>query len=33
MLTHKQHQMLMFIHDRLTTSGISPSFEEMKDAI
>lgn len=33
MLTRKQHDLLMFIHQRLETSGISPSFEEMKEAL
>ncbi|MBC2777607.1 transcriptional repressor LexA [Parasphingopyxis marina] len=33
MLTKKQHELLMFIHDRLGDTGISPSFEEMKDAL
>ena len=33
MLTRKQHELLMFIHERLTESGIPPSFDEMKDAL
>jgi repressor LexA len=33
MLTKKQHELLMFIHDRLADTGISPSFEEMKEAL
>lgn len=33
MLTTKQHQLLCFIHDRLGDTGVSPSFEEMKDAL
>ncbi len=33
MLTRKQHELLCFIHDRLAASGVSPSFEEMKDAL
>jgi repressor LexA len=33
MLTRKQHELLCFIHDRLSESGVSPSFEEMKDAL
>lgn len=33
MLTRKQHELLCFIHDRLAQSGVSPSFEEMKDAL
>jgi repressor LexA len=33
MLTHKQHELLMFIHERMKESGIPPSFDEMKDAL
>ena len=33
MLTSKQHQLLQFIHERLSDTGVSPSFEEMKDAL
>ena len=33
MLTRKQHDLLSFIHQRLQGSGVSPSFEEMKDAL
>lgn len=33
MLTRKQHELLRFIQLRLEESGISPSFEEMKDAL
>lgn len=33
MLTRKQHELLMFIHERMKESGIPPSFEEMKDAL
>lgn len=33
MLTRKQHELLFYIHDRLAETGISPSFEEMKDAL
>jgi len=33
MLTRKQHELVCFINDRLTETGISPSFEEMKDAL
>lgn len=33
MLTRKQNQLLLFIQDRLEESGVSPSFEEMKDAL
>ncbi len=33
MLTRKQHELICFIADRLQDSGVSPSFEEMKDAL
>ena len=33
MLTRKQHELLQFINERLSESGISPSFDEMKDAL
>ncbi len=33
MLTPKMHELLMFIHDRIEQSGISPSFDEMKEAL
>lgn len=33
MLTRKQHELLMFIHQRIAETGISPSFDEMKDAL
>ena len=33
MLTRKQHDLICFIHDRLEATGISPSFEEMKEAL
>jgi len=33
MLTKKQHALLVFINQRLTDSGVSPSFDEMKDAL
>ena len=33
MLTRKQHELICFINDRLEASGISPSFEEMKEAL
>ncbi|HWD13541.1 transcriptional repressor LexA [Pseudochrobactrum sp. sp1633] len=33
MLTRKQHELLLFIHDRLKESGIPPSFDEMKEAL
>ena len=33
MLTRKQQELLVFIDARLRTDGVSPSFEEMKDAL
>ena len=33
MLTKKQHELLMFINQRLAATGIAPSFDEMKDAL
>jgi repressor LexA len=33
MLTRKQHELLVFIDRHLKSSGVSPSFEEMKDAL
>src|SRR4029079_17073118 len=33
MLTRKQFELLRFIHERLTESGVPPSFDEMKDAL
>ncbi len=33
MLTRKQHELICFIHDRLGEDGVSPSFEEMKEAL
>ncbi|AUW58522.1 repressor LexA [Sphingobium sp. SCG-1] len=33
MLTSKQQELLTFIHNRLDEGGVSPSFEEMKDAL
>jgi repressor LexA len=32
-LTRKQHELLIFIDRHLRTTGFSPSFEEMKDAL
>ena len=32
-LTRKQHDLLLFIHKRIKDSGVSPSFDEMKDAL
>jgi repressor LexA len=33
MLTRKQYELLMFIDQRLRATGVSPSFDEMKDAL
>ena len=33
MLTRKQHELLQYIRARLEDTGISPSFDEMKDAL
>jgi repressor LexA len=33
MLTRKQHELLLYINQRLGESGISPSFDEMKEAL
>ena len=33
MLTSKQHELLMFIDQRLASSGVSPSFDEMREAL
>jgi repressor LexA len=33
MLTRKQHELLMFIHERIKETGVSPSFDEMKEAL
>jgi repressor LexA len=33
MLTRKQRELLQFIQERLSDTGISPSFDEMKDAL
>jgi repressor LexA len=33
MLTRKQYELLSFINDRLHETGVSPSFEEMKEAL
>jgi repressor LexA len=33
MLTRKQHELLLYIDRHLNESGISPSFEEMKEAL
>ena len=33
MLTRKQHELLRYINERLSQDGVSPSFDEMKDAL
>lgn len=33
MLTTKQRELLLFIHERIKETGVSPSFDEMKDAL
>src|SRR5271170_2722735 len=33
MLTAKQRELLLFINQRLRATGVSPSFDEMKDAL
>jgi repressor LexA len=33
MLTRKQHELIRFIQTRLEETGVSPSFEEMKEAL
>lgn len=33
MLTNKQKELLLFIHTRIKEDGVSPSFDEMKDAL
>ncbi|MGB3387310.1 MAG: transcriptional repressor LexA [Pseudaminobacter sp.] len=33
MLTRKQHELLLFIHQRMKETGIPPSFDEMKEAL
>jgi len=33
MLTRKQHELLLLIHERLQQDGVPPSFDEMKDAL
>ena len=33
MLTRKQQELLLFINERLGKDGVSPSFDEMKDAV
>lgn len=33
MLTKKQHQLLVFIRERMAAEGVAPSFDEMKEAL
>ena len=33
MLTRKQHELLLYIHKHLGENGVSPSFDEMKEAL
>lgn len=33
MLTSKQKELLLFIHERIRQDGVSPSFDEMKEAL
>ena len=33
MLTRKQHELLLYIYQKLSETGVSPSFEEMKEAL
>lgn len=33
MLTTKQRELLLFIHERIKKDGVSPSFDEMKEAL
>src|SRR3989449_9075248 len=33
MLTKKQHELLLYINQRLLATGVAPSFDEMKDAL
>ena len=33
MLTRKQYELLLFIHRHLGEHGVSPSFDEMKEAL
>lgn len=33
MLTRKQHDLLLFVHERLRGTGVPPSFDEMKEAL
>src|SRR6201985_3623322 len=33
MLTRKQYELLLFIHERIRETGVPPSFDEMKEAL
>lgn len=33
MLTKKQRELLLFINGRIKETGVSPSFDEMKEAL
>ena len=33
MLTSKQKELLLFINERINRDGVSPSFDEMKEAL
>src|SRR6185295_4394287 len=33
MLTRKQYELLMFIHERIRETGVASSFDEMKEAL
>ncbi len=33
MLTKKQHELLSFLEERIAKSGVTPSFEEMKNKV
>ena len=33
MLTKKQHELLLFLEERISLSGVTPSFEEMKNKV
>ncbi|MBA3526795.1 MAG: repressor LexA, partial [Sphingomonas sp.] len=33
MLTSKQRELLLFVQERLGRTGVSPSFDEMREAL
>ena len=33
MLTKKQRELLLYIHEHMSGDDVAPSFEEMKDAL